>query len=135
MPCLLVNVRKLEFGDLFTYASNHMVNATVCESDTQNQTRLFQQNSCIFPRSVKCSSSYSLHKFGDPAPPRFHIPETMFFRFQIAFKYTHKPTKVHTFGLFFTLLDPGNHAPSCAPLEERAQPMAVWQMLRACICH
>lgn len=35
MPCLLVNVGKPRFGGLFTYAFNDMVNATVCESDTQ----------------------------------------------------------------------------------------------------
>lgn len=35
MPCLLVNVGKPGLGGLFTYAFNDMVNATVCESDTQ----------------------------------------------------------------------------------------------------
>lgn len=28
--------------------------------------------------SQKCSSSYSLYKCGEPAPPRFHVPEITF---------------------------------------------------------
>lgn len=107
-----------------------MVNATVCESDTQIKSdKTAPAKQPYFHCSVQCSSSYSLHKFGDPAKPWFNIPEIMFFGFQCTFKYIYKPTKVHTLGLVFTLLDPGPHlphpsTPNYAPLVERAQHMA-----------
>ena len=67
-----------------------------------NLPRLFQQNRGFFLHcSMKCSASYSLHKFGDPAPPWLHIPEIhIIFRFHVTSKYFHKPTKSpHASGL------------------------------------
>lgn len=111
---LLVNVGKPGFGGLFTYASNYMVNATVCVSDTQiklakivpaKQTFLCTdpRNTLVFKVFINLETQLLLD---------FTFQKYIFWTV-VYIRYIHKPIKVESFRVALHSPWPC-YLPSCA---------------------